>query len=293
MPSESRERRLGLSSREVLGLAALAQMGMKARCCDNSPSCFSRASCHGATGHEQSTFSHRFGLPPGPASALHPRPRRPGSGQPGLCQRSAGDGPTRAPGGRAGRRVCSRAGRRGLLRRRPDGQRHRRSPPRLAGAAGPSRLRRTHEAFAGQDRLRRRTPPGRPGPHRVPPGRLAGAASGAAAAPARGPPPVARRPTPDSEAAGGAILREYRVKIEALEPGRAPGRWSRPWVLRVRDNGRLPEHVRWIVGEKLDEIEHVGTRVARVEGRLRQATAGDATVARPWPDCGRSRASER
>ncbi len=91
----------------------------------------------------------------------------------------------------------------------------------------------------------------------------------------------------------GAILREYRVKIEALEPGRAPGRWSRPWVLRVRDNGRLPEHVRWIVGEKLDEIEHVGTRVARVEERLRQATAGDATVARPWPDCGRSRASER
>ena len=71
----------------------------------------------------------------------------------------------------------------------------------------------------------------------------------------------------------GALLREQRVKI-------AGSRWSRPWVMRVKDNAQLSEQGRWLVEQMLEEIEHVTVKVRQCELRLREVTAGDALVAR-------------
>ena len=75
----------------------------------------------------------------------------------------------------------------------------------------------------------------------------------------------------------GALLREQRVKIDPKWTG---SRWSKAWVARVRDNAGFSEHVRWIAGQLLEEIEHVGRQVLMTEARLRQASRGDAVIDR-------------
>ena len=74
----------------------------------------------------------------------------------------------------------------------------------------------------------------------------------------------------------GAALREQRVKIDK-ERGR---RWTKGWVLSVRDNLRLSKYVRWIVNDLLDEIAYTLGKIARTEAQLREATAGDPVVQR-------------
>jgi transposase len=78
----------------------------------------------------------------------------------------------------------------------------------------------------------------------------------------------------DAKLQAGAVLREQRVKIDG------GSRWSRAWVARVRDNDRLSDAARWIANDLLDEIDHLSAKVAAAERRLREATAGDALVAR-------------
>lgn len=74
----------------------------------------------------------------------------------------------------------------------------------------------------------------------------------------------------------GAILREQRVKID-----KAMGsRWSKAWTASARDNGRLSTHARWIVNDLLDDLKDTDAKIARAEGRLREATAGDKVVER-------------
>jgi transposase len=72
----------------------------------------------------------------------------------------------------------------------------------------------------------------------------------------------------------GAVLREQRVKIDR-ERG---GRWGKVWTASVRDNDRLSEHARWIVNDLLDDITYTHDKIAKVEGRLREATAEDAVI---------------
>jgi len=72
----------------------------------------------------------------------------------------------------------------------------------------------------------------------------------------------------------GAVLREQRVKIDR-ERGR---RWGKVWTASVRDNDRLSEHARWIVNDLLDDITYTHDKIAKVEGRLREATAEDAVI---------------
>lgn len=71
-----------------------------------------------------------------------------------------------------------------------------------------------------------------------------------------------------------AVLRAQRV----AEPG--VGRWSRAWLAWLREEASLSEAGRWIVEAHLEELEHVGRRIERVEGRLEAMTAGDPVVAR-------------
>jgi len=72
----------------------------------------------------------------------------------------------------------------------------------------------------------------------------------------------------------GGLLREQRVKID----GRVGSRWTKAWVASVKDNAQFSAHVLWIVGELLEEIEHVSRKIALGEGRLRAATAADGVV---------------
>jgi transposase len=72
----------------------------------------------------------------------------------------------------------------------------------------------------------------------------------------------------------GAILREQRVKI-----GKDRGsRWTKAWTASVQDNQHLSKHGRWIVNELLDDLKYVGTKIAKAEQRLREATAQDKVV---------------
>jgi transposase len=72
----------------------------------------------------------------------------------------------------------------------------------------------------------------------------------------------------------GAILREQRVTLDGAS------RWSKAWVARARDNAGLSAQGRWVVDDLLDELEHLTAKVRGVEGRLREATAGDRVVER-------------
>jgi transposase len=74
----------------------------------------------------------------------------------------------------------------------------------------------------------------------------------------------------------GAVLREQRVKIEADRGSR----WSKAWTASVRDNQRLSEHARWVVNDLLDDLTYTRGKVAATDARLREATAGDAVVAK-------------
>jgi transposase len=72
----------------------------------------------------------------------------------------------------------------------------------------------------------------------------------------------------------GAILREQRVKIEK-ECG---SRWSKAWTASVQDNQRLSKHARWIVDDLLDDLKYANGKIAKAEGRLREATEADPVV---------------
>jgi transposase len=72
----------------------------------------------------------------------------------------------------------------------------------------------------------------------------------------------------------GAVLREQRVKID---PARG-NRWTKAWTASVKDNGRLSEQARWIVNDLLEEMAYQQRKVAVVEARLAQVTAGDQMV---------------
>jgi transposase len=74
----------------------------------------------------------------------------------------------------------------------------------------------------------------------------------------------------------GGVLREQRVKIDKDRGSR----WSKAWTASVKDNDRLSEHARWIVNDLLDELKHLDEKVAKCDGRLREATANDAEVQR-------------
>lgn len=71
----------------------------------------------------------------------------------------------------------------------------------------------------------------------------------------------------------GALLREQRVKPSG-------SRWSKPWLLGLRDNAALSEQGRWVMNDLLEELEHVGEKIKGVEQRLREATAKDAMVSK-------------
>lgn len=70
----------------------------------------------------------------------------------------------------------------------------------------------------------------------------------------------------------GALLREARVKIDDHS------RWSKAWVLSLKDNERLSSQVRWVMNDLLAELEHVKTQIQNVEMRLREATENDKVV---------------
>lgn len=74
----------------------------------------------------------------------------------------------------------------------------------------------------------------------------------------------------------GGLLREQRVKIDK----QVGSRWTKAWIASVKDNVQFSAHALWIVNELLEEIEHVGRKIALTEGRLRQASAGDQVIAR-------------
>jgi transposase len=72
----------------------------------------------------------------------------------------------------------------------------------------------------------------------------------------------------------GAVLREQRVKIDKDRGSR----WSKAWTASVQDNAALSEQGRWIVNDLLDDLKHTTGKIARAEGRLREATAQDKVV---------------
>jgi transposase len=69
----------------------------------------------------------------------------------------------------------------------------------------------------------------------------------------------------------GAILREQRIKLDA-------SRWSKKWIASAKDNDLLSPQARWIVNDLLDELEHVGGKIDRVQERLREATIGSELI---------------
>ncbi|MCA1843063.1 MAG: IS110 family transposase [Actinobacteria bacterium] len=75
----------------------------------------------------------------------------------------------------------------------------------------------------------------------------------------------------------GAVLREQRVRVPKEV---AKNRWTRAWVAYARHAAGLSAQARWVVGQTLDEVEHLDKRVAAADARLREATAGDEVVAR-------------
>jgi transposase len=74
----------------------------------------------------------------------------------------------------------------------------------------------------------------------------------------------------------GAVLREQRVKIDKDRGSR----WSKAWTASLRDNEQLSLHARWIVNDLLDDITYTQGKIAVAAARLREATRGDAVVAK-------------
>lgn len=71
----------------------------------------------------------------------------------------------------------------------------------------------------------------------------------------------------------GALLREQRVKLQH-------SRWSKPWLASLRDCEALSEQARWVMNDLLEELAHVSGKIAKVEQRLREVTAGNKLVAK-------------
>ena len=72
----------------------------------------------------------------------------------------------------------------------------------------------------------------------------------------------------------GSLLREQRVKVVGVN------RWTKAWVAQMREHAGLSESARWIIGEQLEELEHLSVKLASVQARLMRASEDDATVAR-------------
>ncbi len=72
-----------------------------------------------------------------------------------------------------------------------------------------------------------------------------------------------------------AVLREQRIS----EPA-GFGRWCRKWMAWLTGEAALSQQGRFAVEVYVDEWAALRARVARVEARLREATAGDEIVAR-------------
>lgn len=70
----------------------------------------------------------------------------------------------------------------------------------------------------------------------------------------------------------GALLREARVKIDGHS------RWSKAWVLSLKDNERLSSQVRWVMNDLLEELDHIKKLILNVETRLREATENDKVI---------------
>jgi transposase len=71
----------------------------------------------------------------------------------------------------------------------------------------------------------------------------------------------------------GALLREQRVKLPS-------SRWSKAWLASLQDCALLSKQVQWVMNDLLEELVHVSGKIAKVEQRLREATAGHPLVAR-------------
>jgi len=71
----------------------------------------------------------------------------------------------------------------------------------------------------------------------------------------------------------GALLREHRV-VTTLS------RWSKPWRHFVIHTDQLSDAARFIVQELFDEIDHLSTRILRVESHLREKTKEDVMTHR-------------
>jgi transposase len=72
------------------------------------------------------------------------------------------------------------------------------------------------------------------------------------------------------------LLREKRVTA----PAGLSGPWSAPWRAWARSAAALGDEGRWVMGELLDEVDHLDGRIDAAEKRLRELTGSDKTVAR-------------
>ncbi len=72
-----------------------------------------------------------------------------------------------------------------------------------------------------------------------------------------------------------ALLREQRCRAgEAAHP------WTRAWLHWLRHDAPLSEQGRWLAGQHLDELAHLGQKLREVEQRLARLTADDPDVQR-------------
>lgn len=72
------------------------------------------------------------------------------------------------------------------------------------------------------------------------------------------------------------LLREKR----AMVPEGLATPWTIAWRAWARTAEALGEQGRWVMGELMDEIDHLGGQIIKVEGRLRELTAKDAVLER-------------
>jgi len=72
----------------------------------------------------------------------------------------------------------------------------------------------------------------------------------------------------------GAILREQRC-LDAPAP-----RWTRPWLVWLREQAPLSEQGRWVVERHLASLKRLGEEIGTVETRLAAVTAKDPQVER-------------
>jgi transposase len=68
-----------------------------------------------------------------------------------------------------------------------------------------------------------------------------------------------------------ALLRTHRVCF-------AGSRWTKSWIAAVRSCTQLGLQGQWVVGQLLDEIEHIQRCLKRTEDRLAEITAADPFV---------------